>query len=114
MRVLVCGGRNFDQWRTIARTLDALAPKPSVLIQGGASGADRLAAKWADTRNVPVVTYPPNWSRGKRGGPERNAFMLRDSRAEVVIAFPGGRGTADMIEQARAAGVDVHEIAGQS
>lgn len=83
---------------------------PSVVIQGGARGADALAAKWADHNGVPLVTYPPLWSRGRKAGPERNAFMLMDSRPDLVIAFPGGRGTADMVSRAKAAGIEVIEI----
>ena len=69
-----------------------------------------IAAKWADHNNVPVVTYPANWSAGKKGGPMRNAFMLSDSRPDVVAAFPGGNGTADMVRRAQAAGVTVRQI----
>ena len=110
MRVIVCGGRSYDEWRTVAHTLDTMDPTISVLIQGGAPGADRLAEKWANTRGVPVVTYPANWSRGKKAGPERNDFMLRDSRADLVVAFPGGRGTEDMIRRAEMAGVPVVSV----
>lgn len=109
MRLLVCGGRTFDEWRKLADTLDALE-KPDVLIQGGASGADRLAIKWAETRGVPIITFPANWKRGKAGGPERNAFMLKEGKPDLVIAFPGGRGTYDMVCRARGAYVEVREI----
>lgn len=105
MRVLVCGGRSFDGWSAVHRTLSEI--KPSVVIQGGASGADQLAAKWADVNGVPLVTYPALWKQGKKAGPIRNAFMLQDGRPDVVIAFPGGHGTEDMIRKAEAAGVPV-------
>ena len=112
MRILVCGGRNFDKWRTVADALDdVLTPiNTAILIQGGAPGADSLAVKWANTRNVPVITFPPNWSRGKKAGPERNAFMLAEGRPDLVVAFPGGRGTADMVARAEAAGVLVKNV----
>lgn len=109
MRVLVCGGRNYENWRTAHRTLSEL--RPSVIIQGGARGADSLAAKWADINGVPLVTYPALWKQGKKAGVMRNAFMLADSRPDLVVAFPGGRGTADMVGRARVAGVEVREVA---
>lgn len=105
MRVLVCGGRYFDEWRMVATALDTL--EVTVLMQGGARGADALALKWAETRGVPVITFPANWRAGKRGGPERNAFMLEEGKPHLVVAFPGGTGTQDMIRRAEAAGVPV-------
>jgi hypothetical protein len=36
--------------------------------------------------------------------------MLMEGKPDLVVAFPGGRGTANMIEQARKAGVEVLEI----
>lgn len=108
MRVLVCGGITFDNWKTVHRELSGIGP--TVIIQGGAPGADRLAAKYADVNGVPLVTYPALWSRGKKAGPERNAFMLEDSRPDIVVAFPGGRGTQDMVDRARKAGLLVTEV----
>lgn len=105
MRVLVCGGRGFEEWSKVHRLLTEA--KPTVVIQGGAPGADRLAAKWADINGIPLVTYPALWKQGKKAGPMRNAFMLADSRPDLVIAFPGGDGTADMVSKAEAAGVPV-------
>ena len=110
MRVLVCGGRSYEQWTTVRKTLEEL--RPTVIIQGGAPGADRLAAKWADVNGVPLVTYPALWSQGKRAGPQRNAFMLTDSRPDIVVAFPGGRGTQDMIMKAAEVGVTTQIITG--
>lgn len=36
--------------------------------------------------------------------------MLDEGKPHLVVAFPGGRGTADMIDRARSAGVRVMEI----
>ncbi len=105
-RVLVCGGRNFDQWRTVARELDATMPI-GLLIQGGAQGADALAVKWAESRDVPVMTFRPNWRLGKKAGPIRNQLMLDEGKPDLVVAFPGGRGTEDMMMRANAANVSV-------
>lgn len=105
MRILVCGGRSYEDWNAVSKALKSL--EPTVIIQGGAPGADRLAQKWAEHNAIPVVTYPANWNTGKKGGPMRNAFMLGDSRPDMVVAFPGGTGTADMVRQAVAASVPV-------
>jgi UDP-N-acetylmuramoylalanine-D-glutamate ligase len=38
--------------------------------------------------------------------------MLNDHRPDMVVAFPGGRGTANMIALAKSAGVEVIEVGG--
>lgn len=113
MRVLVCGGRDYGDRAAVARELDDYLHRVShlVIIQGGASGADQLARDWCVQRFVSYQHFPADWRRhGKAAGPIRNAQMLADGRPDVVLAFPGGRGTADMIRQARAAGVPVREV----
>ncbi len=113
MRILVCGGRNFEDKNWLFRELDIFKSKNFIelLIQGGAEGADAYALSWAFSRNVPVVTMHANWyALGKSAGPIRNSQMLLLLKPDLVIAFPGRNGTADMIEQAYKAGVSVKEI----
>lgn len=108
-RVLVCGGRSFWQSQQMATILAAY---PIVtLIHGGASGADRLAALWAGRQNIDCLQFLPNWLKhGKSAGPLRNQRMIDDGKPDLVIAFPGGRGTADMVRGAKFAGIEVREI----
>lgn len=114
-RVLVCGGRDFygdDAWNRMMEVLgDIHAETPiTAVIQGGASGADMLARCWADMFNVKRITVPADWqTHGPAAGPIRNRRMLTDFKPDLVVAFPGGRGTADMVRQAKAAGVPVQE-----
>lgn len=111
-KVLVCGGRDFADRGLVFAALDAIAAKgPVHIIQGGAEGADGLAREWAQSRYVTLTTYHANWRKhGKGAGPIRNAVMLRESVPHVVIAFPGGRGTADMVRRAKLADVPVEMI----
>jgi len=52
-----------------------------------------------------------NWAGlGRKAGPIRNQEMLDQGRPNMVVAFPGGRGTADMVRRARGAGVEVIEV----
>ena len=102
-RVLVCGGRDFGDRAFVFRTLDAHhASEPfHVLIQGAARGADTYARNWAETHNIRCLSFPADWKRnGKAAGPIRNRQMLDVGQPDLVIAFPGGRGTADMVTQA--------------
>jgi hypothetical protein len=103
MRLLACGGRNFNDRDFVFETLDRIHAKRPVtlLIQGGASGADSLARQWAIIRGVPFKTEYAEWKKYKRAaGPIRNGVMLEKYNPEGVVAFPGNDGTADMVKQA--------------
>jgi hypothetical protein len=113
MRVLVCGGRHFSDIVGVIRTLDDFHAEKrfTLVIHGAANGADRLADRWAQLRGVPVRQFPADWEKyGNGAGPIRNRKMLCDGKPDLVIAFRGGRGTADMIEQAQKANVEVQVI----
>jgi hypothetical protein len=115
MKVLVCGGRDYrDQtraWAVLDDLLDRVKPSLTVIC-GAANGADALAADWAIARSVALSWFPADWKRhGKAAGPIRNQKMLDEGKPDLCIAFPGGRGTADMVRRAREAGVEVREIA---
>jgi hypothetical protein len=110
MQVLVCGGRNYGDRRSVYECLDGLVPRPTLLITGGANGADMLAADWAGYRQVPKLIFRADWERhGRAAGPIRNQQML-ECKPDLVVAFAGGRGTADMVRRAKAAGIHVMEI----
>jgi hypothetical protein len=75
-------------------------------------GADKCAHEYALSRAIPVRPFPAKWtSLGRRAGPIRNAEMLRELTSwdgcVSLIAFPGGKGTADMVAKAKSAGVPV-------
>ena len=109
MRVLVCGGRNFRDEELLYNELKDI--EPTVIISGGANGADELAIRYADLMGVALEVYQADWSTfGKSAGPKRNQRMLREGKPELVLAFPGGRGTADMVNRAKRAGIPVKEI----
>lgn len=117
MRLLVCGGRNYSDKVHLFSVMDSwmtqclLRVDPiEIIITGGAPGADALACFWAQERRVAHDEYRADWERyGKSAGPVRNAQMLLYGKPSAVIAFPGGRGTADMCAKARAAGVPVYQ-----
>lgn len=111
MKVLVCGGRAYTDMRTVTTCLDGLVPKPTLIIQGGAFGADACASEWAYKRDVPERQFLADWKKhGRAAGPIRNQQMLDEGQPDLVIAFPGGTGTADMVRRAKFAGVRVIEV----
>lgn len=113
LRVLVCGGRDFEDRRLLICTLDALHRERGigVVINGGAPGADTLAKNWALMRGIDVQTYAANWAEhGRAAGPKRNQRMIDEGKPDLVVAFAGGKGTADMVRRARGAKIEVMEV----
>ena len=115
--VLVCGGRNYTNRDRAFDELDRLFPFDGKLtiITGSANGADQLAWHWFVQRmgDVPMnfQAFPADWKRhGKAAGPIRNQQMIDEGKPDLVVAFPGGKGTADMVRRAKAAGIPVHEV----
>jgi hypothetical protein len=109
MRVLVCGGRAYVDRQALYDALDKLHSqhKFELLIAGGARGADSLADEWARERGVPTEIYQADWAGlGRKAGPIRNQRMLDEGVPQLVVAFPGGRGTADMTSRARMVGIE--------
>lgn len=114
MRVLVCGGRNYTNAAGVFVTLDALAAQEPIalIIHGAAQGADKCGSWWAVQRHVPQLPFPADWrAHGKSAGPIRNQQMLDIGKPDLVVAFPGGAGTRDMIARAKLRGVPVREFA---
>jgi hypothetical protein len=110
MRVLVCGGRDYKDYDKVKEVLNAVGHIDTI-IHGAARGADTLAGRYAAEMGIAVIEYPALWSvYGRRAGPERNERMLRQSNPDLVVAFPGGTGTAHMINLAISKCVRVKEI----
>ena len=114
MIVLVCGGRAYADWSRARQVLDIVHRRYpiSLLVHGAAMGADSIADSWAKDRGVQRRAFPMDYMKwGGAAGDIRNGQMLREARPNMVIAFPGGAGTANMIEKARAARVPVLRVA---
>ena len=108
MIVLVTGGRTYSMRPYDWLRLDALGA--TALYEGEADGADLCALGWATSRGVPVRRFPADWdAHGKAAGPKRDAKILDAAREEalqtgqtlLVVAMPGGVGTADMVRRAQ-------------
>jgi predicted Rossmann-fold nucleotide-binding protein len=113
MRVLVCGGRNYSDTGRVISTLENIHTgcKITCLIEGGATGADEAANRWARASRIMFQTFPADWRKyGKAAGAIRNALMLSEGRPDLVIAFPGGAGTANMVKLAKYNATKVMEI----
>jgi hypothetical protein len=107
--VLVTGGRGFTERAALYAALDE--EKPTVIIHGGATGADRMAGEYAADRRIPCITEPANWAiEGVLAGLIRNIRMIERHKPDLVVAAPGGAGTEHCIKNALLRGVPVKRI----
>jgi len=111
MKVLITGDRGWTA-ASVVETVIKTLPPDTVVIHGGASGADMIAAAMASSRNMNTWAFPAQWLRyGKRAGPIRNQRMIDEGQPDMVVAFhnwlPGSKGTRDMVTRARHAGIPV-------
>jgi hypothetical protein len=114
MKVLVTGDREWNDPDLIERHLKKLPPD-TIIIQGGARGADSLAKGVARKLGFKVKTYPANWRKyGRAAGPIRNREMLEKEDPDLVLAFHDNieksKGTKDMMKIAKKAGKTVKLI----
>lgn len=132
MRVLVCGGRDYakeDRINTVLGDLHHGTAGPiTCVIEGGATGVDRLAFHWSrnslikehesydalwndvDVEGAVIKYHKNGMPYNIMAGPQRNQRMIDEGKPDLVVAFPGGNGTADMVRRARAARIPVLEI----
>ena len=98
---VVSGGRRYADYAHVKRVLDE--ERPQVVVQGRCpmGGADALAARWCSDNGVPCIGMEAHFHfYGPRAGPMRNGWMLDLFPIYKLIAFPGGRGTANACQQA--------------
>lgn len=112
MRVLVCGGRDFNNNNLFLETMFHHLPEDEEIeiISGMARGADQFAVLFAEAYEFKLHEFPADWETyGKAAGPIRNQQMLDEGHPDLVIAFPtkNSRGTWDMVRRAEKAGVKV-------
>ena len=114
-RILVTGSREWTNYATVLRALSAswrfTQALDVVVVQGGAPGADEMAARAAKYIGLAVETHLANWEElGKKAGPVRNAAMVALG-ADVCLAFfkkgAGNRGTTHCSDLAEEAGIPV-------
>lgn len=115
-RVIVAGGRDFNDYTLLREKLDFYLRKLSstheiVIICGKARGADSLGEQYAIEHGYSVDAYPADWVKhGKSAGYIRNTIMAEN--ADALVAFWDGqsRGTKHMIETAHKKNLKVRVV----
>lgn len=111
MKIIISGGRDYTDRAFVFLVLDHVHYHRGItlLIEGGARGVDRFGREWAIDRGVPYHTEPADWDTyPKSAGPIRNRAMLAIEGVDGVIAFPGNRGTTDMVKATRRLKIPVY------
>jgi len=102
MKVAVIGSRGFEDYKLLESTLDNI--DITLLVSGGAKGADLLGEKYANEKDIPTAIFKPDWKKYGRGaGFVRNKEIV--NAAEIVVAFWDGvsKGTKNSIDLAKKA-----------
>lgn len=110
LRVIIAGGRDFDDYDLLCRTMDTLLVNMGrvTIICGKARGADTLGERYAKERGYPVRYYPADWNTyGRSAGFIRNEEMAKN--ADALVAFWDGKskGTGHMINLAKKHGLKI-------
>lgn len=118
-RIIVAGGRDFNNYILLTKTLDSVLERYTLsevsIVSGCCRGADAFGERYAKEHGIPVVRFPADWLEyGKAAGPIRNRKMAEyASEGEgILVAFWDGRsrGTASMIRLAEKAGLQIKTI----
>lgn len=118
MNLIIAGGRDFDDYALLERSLSNILrniDKSTITVfSGQAKGADYLGERWAKAQSprISVRWFPAKWdTHGKKAGMLRNQEMI-DAGATHLVAFwdQKSKGTADMIKRATKAGLAVRVV----
>ena len=107
-KYIVAGSRDFQNYPFLCQVLDEVKDEIEEIVCGEARGADTLGRNYAYKNNIPVKSFPANWSAyGKSAGFMRNAEMA--NYADKAIVFWNGKspGTEDMINKMKQLGKDI-------
>ena len=110
MKVAVVGSRNFNDRKRLNKVLNKIHKNENitVIVSGGAKGADILAEKWAVKNNIQTEIYLPDYEKYNRLAPLiRNTDIVNS--CDMLLAFWDGesRGTKDSINKAEKFGREI-------
>jgi hypothetical protein len=113
VRVIVTGGRDYTRRSKVYDILNLLHPS-DIYVGCCPTGVDAFVRDWASENwNTHLKVFKADWDQfRKAAGPLRNKAMLLagDKNDFIVVAFPGGDGTADCVRQAKKLGYHVLQV----
>lgn len=120
MKLIIAGTRHFPAAR-LARTLIPLAVRRmqrvfglddvALVLCGERGGADTAGAIWARREGIHIREFEPTWvGNGRAAGTMRNARMVSQADALLLIWDGRSAGSADTLRKALAKGLPVMEV----
>ena len=111
--VAVTGSKPVENAQTICTALDHVHGKypDMVLVHGGGPGAEKIAARWAESKGVHQVVCRPDWNTHGRAAPFRRNDQLLKLLPKGLISFPGSGVSENLVDKATQLGIPVHRIA---
>jgi hypothetical protein len=109
-KIAFTGGMDFNDHQLIWSMLDKVRVKhPNmVLLHGGSpTGAERIAARWADDRKVAHIPFKPDWTRHAKAAPFKRNDQILEVLPIGVIVFPGSGIQENLADKARKLGIPV-------
>ena len=99
MKLAIIGSRTFDDYDLLCNHLEPYVDKITLMVSGGAKGADSLGEQWAQSKNIQTLIFPAEWDKyGRRAGYVRNEDIIKN--CDICVAFWDGesKGTAHSIK----------------
>ena len=108
----VTGSKPVENAQTICTALDHVHGKypDMVLVHGGGPGAEKIAARWAESKGVHQVVCRPDWNTHGRAAPFRRNDQLLKLLPKGLIGFPGSGVSENLLDKATQLGIPVHKI----
>lgn len=112
LTVGVTGGRTYRDYYAVQKALAKVSGRFDItVVHGDARGADAWARLWCERTGTPQRPYPADWDADPHhAGTARNQQMVDEAGIQLLLAFPGGSGTNDMIQRCHQAGIPVKVI----
>lgn len=102
-KLAIIGSRGFNDYTLLRSVLDPYKDVITLVVSGGAKGADSLGEMWANENNIKTKIFYPDWeAHGKRAGFIRNEYIIKEG--DGVIAFwdgisPGTKSSIDLCKK---------------
>ena len=111
MKLAIVGSRNFTDYTYFCQVVAQVKGKITLIISGGARGADTLAERYAKEKAIPYLIFPANWDEyGKQAGMLRNQDIVNSAEAMIAFLSSESKGTRDSISRAHIKSIPVHVV----
>ena len=111
MKLAIVGSRNFADPERLSRIVDKVQGDITLIVSGGARGADTLAEYYAKKKAIPYLIFPADWDKhGKKAGILRNQDIVDNADAMIAFLAPESKGTKDSIKRAQKKGIPIHIV----